>query len=232
MSQWKTVIKTEVEHFTLTLPETTRYLDSELDAGVTEAICTVSRLFEVLPFQRIDGLSCDPYVSRASPEISDIASKAKSLGRGYVSDMSEVLRAYNQAHSDWRRISFELLDTLLNQVEQPDFFLMHSRLVRSVSVLYREDNSAAWPIIELPSGVRVPGYEEVPILRNDYLETGDVILGRFDDGTKTKGVSGLVPDAGFINVDRTSDGWDLEFTAELGLFNKNATATLTHVQPR
>ncbi len=234
MRQWKTVTRTEVEHKSLTLSETLQFQRSELTCGIIESMVTVNRFFELLPFQTVTKVSFDPYVAGANNEISEIASAAKRLGRGYMEDVARKLTTRLRAPflPVEEKLNFTMLDWLFNQVENPDFFMMHHGLMRDMYGLFRAggEGARAWQTtMELPSGRTVPEYKGVPVFRNDYMHEQKIVLGRFDDETRKYGVSGLVPEVGFIDVDRSGNGWLLAFFGDFTVFNEEAVTGLTNV---
>lgn len=232
----------------VTLAESAKLAQDDLVAGVIENIVTVNFMFEVLPFDGIDGnalaynrenalggvISADVGTDLATAqsgqakaaatftqvtstlkkiigdaevdnliqatrsgdgndqEATQIASKAKSVGREYqrqlilgnnavVStefDGLDVLTPAGQtitpAGNTSQAFSFALLDSLIDLVIDKDgvvdYFASHAREVRGFhSLLRRLGGASINDTIELPSGAQVPAYRGTPLFRNDYI---------------------------------------------------------------
>jgi len=230
MAPWTKTVSID----SLTLSAAIQFIRSELNAGITEAMITTSTFYEALPFQRVDGNIGEvgeTYYQDCKNDVAEISNGAKKLGRAYMRDVAKTLSAYRSASIYGKNIGFKLLNMLLAQVEQPDFLMAHHSLIRDIYYLHRAHGTAWEERLELPSGRVVPVYKDVPIFRNDFLDIREIIIGRFDDGTKTRGVSGLIPDAGFIGAARFKSGWQLTFTGGLTVFADDAVASLTDVEP-
>lgn len=234
MKPWKRVVTTETELKSLTLPQTEEFQRSELNEGIIQAMVTVNRFFEVLPFQTCLKAPCDPYLAGAGNEVSEISSAAKRLGRGYMEDVAKKLqrRALSDSAAWGTRINFRMLEWLTNQVDNADFFMAHGSTLRDVYSLFRADGDVvkAWKtVMELPSGHTIPEYSGIPIFRNDFMSERKIVIGRFDDAEKRRGVYGLIPETGFIEVDRSGPGWLLSLTADFRVSDENAVAGLCNV---
>jgi len=215
----------------LALPATVQFHRSELDAGLIEALCATSAFYEVLPFQQVDGDVGETYYDNCKNDVSEISSAAKKLGRSYMRDVAKTLGMHQPISVNNERVSFKMLNFLLAQVKSPDFFMAHHAFMRSMYSLHRA-HGTDWGIsLELPSGKVVPRYRGIPIFRNDFLSGQEIIVGRFDDGTAELGVAGLIPDQGFIGATRILSGWHLAFTGGLAVFDDDAVASLTNVEP-
>lgn len=136
---------------------------------------------------------------------TQIASKAKSVGRTYQNQMVNgdgtsntvegllALVAAGQTISSGTNgasLSLDNLDTLLDQVKdkdgEVDFLMMNSRDLRGYYKLLRAANGATInETVTLPSGVQIPAYRGVPIFRNDWMPIDQ------DKGTST-GVASTV----------------------------------------
>jgi len=105
-------------------------------------------------------------------------------------------------------LTFELLDAMLHRILQgdPQFIMAHSAGVRKILSLLRASGGVTYMDV---AGVQVPQYNGIPIIRNDFL-TADtsatagtqvsIYAGSFDDGTRTGGLSGIIPSVGGVQV--------------------------------
>lgn len=154
-----------------------------------------------------------------SQKATQIASKAKSAGRAFQSDMINgdgispniegLLSLSNNAATtgaNGKTLDFDVMDELMDLVKskdgQVDFFMFPARTVRAYLALLRGLGGASInETVMLPGGKMVPAYRQVPIFTNDYIPinqtkgTGSsqttLIAGNFDDGSQTVGISGL-----------------------------------------
>jgi hypothetical protein len=154
-------------------------------------------------------------------EAIQIASKAKSVGRRYqdmlingtgASDQFSGLLLLTPAGqkavtgANGKALDFAVLDELIDLVVDKDgeveYFMMHSRTIRSYYTLLRALGGASVnEVITLPSGREVPGYRGVPMFRNDWNPINQVkgtgsaqttiFAGTLDDGSRMHGISGL-----------------------------------------
>jgi len=112
-------------------------------------------------------------------------------------------------------LSFALLDELLQLVtlDTPDFIVMPKRTFASFRALYRGASMVQPDYLRdqfgKHAGLSVMEYLGIPVFRNDFLsvtETANgaalttgalasVYAGCFDDGTKSKGISAIYPEA-------------------------------------
>lgn len=235
----------------VTLAESAKLALNDLVAGVIEQIVTVNSMFQVLPFDGIDGnalaynrenalggvISADVGTDLATAgggaaksaatftqvtttlkkiigdaevdnliqatrsgdgndqEATQVASKAKSVGREYQRQFIlgntavtstefnglDVLTAVGQTitaptTSTVVPYSFALLDQLISLVidkdGEVDYFAVNDREIRSHMRLLRLLGGASISdVVTLPSGDSVPAYRGVPIFRNDYIPT-------------------------------------------------------------
>lgn len=129
---------------------------------------------------------------------TQIASKAKSLGRRYQDQLINGTGASNQFNgllnlcvagqtydngTNGANLDFETLDGMRDLVidkdGQVDWMTMHARTIRSYKALLRALGGASInEVVTLPSGADVPAYENTPIFRNDWIPI-----------TQTKGAS-------------------------------------------
>jgi hypothetical protein len=154
-------------------------------------------------------------------EAIQIASKAKSVGRRYQDMMITGTGASDQfagllvltpagqkaaTGANGKALDFAVLDELIDLVVdkdgEVDYFMMHSRTIRSYMALLRALGGASVnEVIALPSGREVPGYRGVPMFRNDWNPINQVkgtgsaqttiFAGTLDDGSRMHGISGL-----------------------------------------
>ena len=152
---------------------------------------------------------------------TQIASKAKSIGRKYQQNMIigdgtsnsfEGLLALLPGSQEVTTgtngdpLSFEMLDELIDQVKDKDgdvdYLMMPARTIRSFMTLLRGLGGASInDVLTLPSGRQVPVYRSIPLFRNDWIPTDQtkgtattattILGGTFDDGSGTHGVSGI-----------------------------------------
>ena len=197
-----------------------------------------------------------------------VASKAKSLGRQYQDSMINGDGSSNSfsgllslvtgaqtitgAGANGDAISFDLLDQLIDKVTdkdgQVDYLLMNARTIRSYNGLLRALGGASVSdVVQLPSGVTVPAYREIPIFRNDYVPTTQtkgstttctsVVAGTLDDGSMMHGIAGLTAaNASGLQVEEvgTSETKDERITrvkwyCGLALFSEKGLAALTGI---
>jgi hypothetical protein len=254
----------------VTLTESAKLAQDDLVAGVIENIITVDRMFEVLPFDGIEGNSLaynrenvlgdvqaaavgDTITAKAAAtftkvnsnlttilgdtevngliqatrsnvtdqEATQIASKAKSVGRQFqtffatgdgtsnsfaglptLCDSSQKVNTGTNGGA----LSFTFLDELLDLVVDKDgivdYIVMPARTIRSYKSLVRAlGGVTADDVYEMPSGQKVIAYSGVPIFRNDFLATNltkggssnttTIFAGTLDDGSRTHGIAGL-----------------------------------------
>jgi hypothetical protein len=227
MIPWKTTETIEIKHKLRTLSQTIEFHSDPLERGIIESIVTVSRFLEVLPFQTLKTAYRDPIKSVANQDVLSVSLAAKNLGRGYMSYLAHYLTRYVEPCSE--PISFKLLDVLIEQVDDPDFLMMHFKLIRDIRRLYRYHGLTHQQRHELPSRTSIPKYQNIPIFRNDYMDTNSIIVGRFDNGTREYGISGLVPEEGFIDIESVRGELRISFAGEVGVFNRRAVAGLSNV---
>lgn len=254
----------------VTLAESAKLANDELVAGVIANVITVNQMYELLPFDDIEGNSLaynrenvlgdvqtvtvgDTITAKAAAtftkvnsnlttiigdaevnglvqatrsgdtdqEATQIASKAKSAGRSYQTQLitgdgtgNTFLGLLNLCDAGQKvatgtnggALSFafmdELLDLVIDKDGQTDYMVMNARTIRSYKALVRALGGAmADDVYEMPSGNRVIAYSGVPIFRNDYLPINQVkgsgsnqttiLAGTLDDGSRTHGIAGL-----------------------------------------
>lgn len=150
-----------------------------------------------------------------------IASKAKSVGRQYQDMLVNGTGASNQfsgminlapagqaaaTGANGGALSFAFMDEMIDIVTdkdgEVDYFMMHSRTLRSYMALLRALGGASInEVVTLPGGREVPAYRGVPIFKNDWTPinqtkgTGSaqttVFAGTLDDGSRQHGLAGL-----------------------------------------
>lgn len=254
----------------VTLAESAKLANDELVAGVIANVIAVNQMYELLPFDDIEGNSLaynrenvlgdvqtatvgDTITAKAAAtftkvnsnlttiigdaevnglvqatrsgdtdqEATQIASKAKSAGRSYQTQLitgdgtgntfSGLLALCDAGQkvatgANGGALSFafmdELLDLVIDKDGQTDYMIMNARTIRSYKALVRALGGAmADDVYEMPSGNRVIAYSGVPIFRNDYLPINQVkgagsnqttiLAGTLDDGSRTHGIAGL-----------------------------------------
>lgn len=150
-----------------------------------------------------------------------IASKAKSAGRKYQDMLINGTGASNQFNGlinlcassqkvdtgvNGGALSFpfmdEMADLVLDKDGAVDYYTMHARTIRSFKALLRGLGGASInEVLTLPSGAKVPVYNDIPVFRNDWIPINQVkgggsaqttiFAGTFDDGSRTHGIAGL-----------------------------------------
>lgn len=260
----------------VTLAESAKLAQDTLISGLIESIITVNHMYQLLPFEGIDGnalaynrenvlgdvesigvggtitakaaatftkvtstlvkiigdAEIDGLIQATRSAANDqtgtqIASKAKSAGRNFQSQLINGTGASDEFNglinlcassqkastgSNGSNLSFEILDEMLDLVTAKDgdvdYIVMHARTIRSYKTLLRALGGVTMQeVYELPSGKNVPAYSGVPILRNDYIPI-----------TQTKGGSSAVATTIFAGV---WDDGDMK-TGLLGLTAANA----------
>lgn len=105
-------------------------------------------------------------------------------------------------------LTFEMLDELLHNIRlgKADFIMSTSRGIRKIQSLLRGAGGTTQTEI---AGKMYDSYAGIPLIRNDYLTsdtsaTGGVqtgfYAGMFDDGSRTLGISGVLPTQGGVMV--------------------------------
>ncbi len=182
----------------------------------------------------------------------EISSKAKQIGRLFQTGMATgdgVAPNMNSLHSlvdsgqyttasAGQALSFALLDELLDKVTakdgQVDWLMMPARTLRSYKVLLRALGGASVnEVIQLGDGRTVVSYNNIPVLRNDFLSVAEtangaaltggnltsVWAGCFDDGSQKVGVSAIHPET-------VPAGVSVEFVGQL----ENKDSSLVRVK--
>lgn len=175
-----------------------------------------SSLTTIIGDAEVNGLIQATRSDYTDQKATQVASKAKSLGRQYQTTMVTgdgtsdtfsglitlvpagqkvaVTGAYNLGHLD------ELIDKIKDKDGQVDWMMMSARSIRSYFGLLRAAGGATISeTITLPSGRQIPTYRGIPIFRNDYIPTNGgggvnettIFAGTFDDGSGKHGISGL-----------------------------------------
>ena len=105
-------------------------------------------------------------------------------------------------------LTLDMLDELLHLVlvGNPQWIMGNGRVIRKIKSLLRALGGTTYTEI---AGRKVDAYEGIPLLRNDYLTAdtsatagvqSDIYAGSFDDGTRTGGASGVIPQVGGVVV--------------------------------
>lgn len=236
----------------VTLAESAKLSQDLLVQGVIENVISVNPIYQIFPFDQIEGNSLkynrenalgdaefiavgdtitakaaatftqvtsslttligdaevDHFIQTTRNNINDqkatqVASKAKSIGRQYqttmiTGDTVAVTDSFDGLYKlcaasqkvatgvNGGALSFAFLDELLDLVVAQDgavhFILMPARTIRSYLALLRALGGASInEVVTLPNGTQQPAYRGVPIFRNDYMPTN-----------QTKGASGAV----------------------------------------
>lgn len=197
--------------------------------GAATFTSVTSSLTTLIGDAEVNGLIQATRSDYADQTAVQVASKAKSIARKYqdamingdgLADSFPGLLALTPASqkgllsgANGSNLSFDILDELIDLVKdkdgQCDFIMMPSRTRRSYFALLRSLGGAS--ISEsttLPSGRKVPVYNNVPIFVNDYIPVNQVkgtsgavctsiFAGTFDDGSGLHGISGLTASRDF-----------------------------------
>lgn len=110
-------------------------------------------------------------------DVSDATANTEALIRftstSYDFDGLKVLMAPGQVRASsgasGDALSLAILDELIHSVYTGNnrFFLMHSKLILKFNALIRAAGGAT--MAELTTGIKVPSYQDIPILRNDSI---------------------------------------------------------------
>lgn len=175
-----------------------------------------SSLTTIIGDAEVNGLIQATRSDYTDQKATQVASKAKSLGRQYQTTMITgdgtsdsfsglitlipagqkitAVGAYDLADLD------ELIDKIKDKDGQVDWMMMSARSIRTYFALLRASGGASISeVITLPSGRQVPTYRGIPIFKNDYIPTNGggganettIFAGTFDDGSGKHGISGL-----------------------------------------
>lgn len=181
-----------------------------------------SALTKIIGDAEVDEFIQSTRSNYSDQKATQIASKAKSVARTYANTLINgdgtsnsfagllSLAAAGQTLNvgdNGAALSFDILDELIDTVKDKDgvvdYMLMNSRTLRSYNALLRALGGASISdVVTLPSGVQVPAYRGVPILKNDWIPinqtkgttvgtTTTIMAGTFDDGSGKIGISGL-----------------------------------------
>lgn len=199
-----------------------------------------------------------------------IASKAKSAGRQYQDMMVNGTGSGNSfagliqlcaagqtiASTGANGDVFDfgtldlLADTVVDKDGAVDYYMLHSRTIRSYKAKLRALGGASInEVVELPSGAEVPAYNGIPMFRNDYIPINQVrgtatnattiFAGTFDDGSRTHGITGLTAsNASGIQVvpvgekeDADEFIWRVKWYCGFALFSEKGLAMATGIIP-
>ena len=227
-----------------------------------------SSLTSILGDAEVNGLIEATRSDKQNQTALQVASKAKSLGRQFQDTMingdgtsnsfSGLLslvtggQSITGAGANGDALSFDLLDQLIDKVTdkdgQVDYLLMNARTLRSYNGLLRALGGASISdVVNLPGGLTVPAYREIPIFRNDYVPTTQtkgatstcttVLAGTLDDGSMMHGIAGLTAaNASGLQIDPigSSETQDIRITrlkwyCGLALFSEKGLAALTGI---
>ncbi len=142
-------------------------------------------------------------------------------------------------------LTFELIDAMLHKilVGDPAFIMANSAGIRKIMALLRASGGVTYMDV---AGVQVPMYNGVPLIRNDFL-TADTVsgtagtqvsiyAGSFDDGTRTGGISGIMPSVGGVQVQGVGpaeagdyDIWRVKMYGSFAIHSVLAVAALNAV---
>lgn len=191
-----------------------------------------------------------------------IASKAKSAGRKYQDMLINGTGAGNQFNglinlcvsgqkvntgANGGPLSFTFMDEAQDLVTDKDgavdYYTMHARTIRSFKALLRGLGGASInEVLTLPSGAKVPMYNDIPVFRNDWIPTNQVkgggsnqttfFVGTWDDGSRSHGIAGLTASRfagiGVVDVGEAEEKderiWRVKWYCGLALFSEKGLA--------
>lgn len=226
-----------------------------------------ANLTSIIGDAEVNGLIASTRSNINDQKAIQIASKAKSIGRQFQQTMITgdgtadsftgllsllPLSQTISAGTNGATFTFDLLDELVDAIKDKDgsadYIMMPARTIRSYFKQLRTLGGASInDVITMPSGRTLPAYRGIPIFRNDYLPTNQVVgtgtnattifAGTFDDGSGTHGISGLSPmlNAGVVVKDiGESETKDNEITrvkmyTGLALFSELGLAAVTGI---
>jgi hypothetical protein len=155
------------------------------------------------------------------------------------SDFAGQIVAANDA-----TLTAELLDQLTMKVlvGDPQFIMAHGAGIRKIMAILRGYGGVTYMDV---AGVQTPMWNGIPLIRNDYL-TADtsatagtqvsIFAGSFDDGSRTGGLSGIIPAAGGVNVQGLGpaeagdyDIWRVKMYGGFAIHSVLSVAALTKV---
>lgn len=186
-----------------------------------------SSLTTIIGDAEVNGLIQATRSNITDQKSTQIASKAKSLGRKYQQGMIigdgtadsftgllSLMPAAQKIDKNASAYGFADLDNLIDLIKdkdgQVDWMMMSARSIRSYYGLLRALGGAnITEVVTLPSGRTVPSYRGIPIFRNDWIPTNGgagtnettIMAGTWDDGSGKHGISGLTAmDAAGIRI--------------------------------
>lgn len=162
-------------------------------------------------------------VNRKAKAVGRLFQQGMATGTGTTPSMNSfhtlVDATQYTAASAGQAVSFTLLDDLLSLVtlDAPDFIMMPKRTFFNYRALMRSANMVTPDYIKDQfgaNGLFVADYDGIPVFRNDFLsvtETANgaaltggaltsVYAGCFDDGSKSKGIAAIYPEASTAGV--------------------------------
>ena len=179
------------------------------------------RLTTILGDAEVNGLIQATRSDQQDQRGSQVASKAKNLGRSYRRQIVSGSGIGNEFEGmltlvdagqvidtgvNGSTFEFALMDELMHQVTAKDgdvdFFIMNAKALRAYREKLRLQGGASiGETMTLPDGRTVMTYAGIPIFRNDYLPSDQVqgatstctsiIAGVFDDGDQKTGIFGI-----------------------------------------
>ncbi len=162
-------------------------------------------------------------VNRKAKAVGRLFQQGMATGTGTSPEMNSLPTLVDAtqytAASTGQALSFSLLDDLLSLVtlDAPDFIVMPKRTFFTYRALMRSANMVTPDYIKDQfgaNGLFVADYDGVPVFRNDFLSVAEtangaaltggalasVYAGCFDDGSKSKGIAAIYPEASTAGV--------------------------------
>lgn len=216
---------------TPTLHEYAKQETNDLAKGLLTSMASVSSFFKLLPFDQIKGnalaykraqnpgsyhdeicgletLVCDveDLMDTSGEDAVRIAGKAKMLGRLLACMIAG-------------QYLFQGLPQLCSNHQYVDV-LNHDVFLQLCEML---DNHVDF-IVGSCQPLELGDSKGIPILTNNYLSPKKIFAGRFDDGSRSKGLAGLIGDPLVTAVDLSNNALRLKTAAGLALYDANALA--------
>jgi hypothetical protein len=180
-----------------------------------------SSLTKIIGDAEVDGMVQATQSGQTDQTATQIALKAKSMGRSYQNQLINGLGSGDEflgllglvpaaqkvsTGATGKNLAFDDLDQLLGLVTakdgEVDYILMPYRTIRSYKTLLRALGGASiMEEFQMPNGRRIMTYEGTPIFRNDWIPVDQVkggqtacttiFAGCLDDGSQKVGLAGL-----------------------------------------
>jgi len=162
-------------------------------------------------------------VNRKAKAVGRLFQQGMETGTGTTPSMNSLHTLVDASQyttaSAGQALAFSLLDEVLSLVtlDSPDFIMMSKRTFFAYRALMRSANMVTPDYIRDQfgtAGMSVADYDGIPVFRNDFLSVAEtangaalaggaltsIYAGCFDDGSKSKGISAIYPEASTAGV--------------------------------